>query len=276
MLTLEYLAKQYAITNATEPVLLNEWRDSMNGIRQHLLGISRSGVIFVGERDMGLSSSLSTKMDHLVCFLPGTIAMIAKFNASMTLQDTHDFQLAQEILDGCIEMYLQTVTGLSPEIVFWNEAHPVRGPQRTFNLLAYHQTPPLEISPRVTSIHHNDFEIHPLDGHNLLRPETVESLYYLYHYTQDIRYRQVGYTIFEAFLNHTKLDVGFSSIDDVREIHTTFRDKMETFWVGETLKYFYLLFGESTWLDDHVFNTEAHPFPIFELVPELQNIVLKL
>jgi mannosyl-oligosaccharide alpha-1,2-mannosidase len=39
-------------------------------------------------------------------------------------------------------------------------------------------------------------------------------------------------------------------------------DSMESFWMAETLKYFYLIFSEPDVLslDDWVFNTEAHPF----------------
>jgi mannosyl-oligosaccharide alpha-1,2-mannosidase len=41
---------------------------------------------------------------------------------------------------------------------------------------------------------------------------------------------------------------------------------METFFLAETLKYLYLLFGSNDVfpLDKYVFNTEAHPFPIFD------------
>jgi len=39
-------------------------------------------------------------------------------------------------------------------------------------------------------------------------------------------------------------------------------DEMESFWLAETLKYFYLLFStpDVISLDDWVLNTEAHPF----------------
>lgn len=44
------------------------------------------------------------------------------------------------------------------------------------------------------------------------------------------------------------------------------RDKMESFWLAETLKYLYLMFDDSQPavlpLDQFVFNTEAHPLPI--------------
>ena len=41
-------------------------------------------------------------------------------------------------------------------------------------------------------------------------------------------------------------------------------DKMETFWLAETLKYFLLLFSEDSLLDlnTHVLNTEAHPLRV--------------
>jgi mannosyl-oligosaccharide alpha-1,2-mannosidase len=42
---------------------------------------------------------------------------------------------------------------------------------------------------------------------------------------------------------------------------------MESFFLGETLKYFYLLFSNNRKLidiDKYVMNTEAHPLPIYE------------
>lgn len=79
------------------------------------------------------------------------------------------------------------------------------------------------------------------------------------------RYREWGWQIFEAFENHTKVDTGgYCSLDDVTIVPPHRRDKMETFFLGETLKYFYLLFADSSLipLDKFVFNTEAHPIPI--------------
>uniref|UniRef100_A0A1B0ACP5 alpha-1,2-Mannosidase n=1 Tax=Glossina pallidipes TaxID=7398 RepID=A0A1B0ACP5_GLOPL len=51
----------------------------------------------------------------------------------------------------------------------------------------------------------------------------------------------------------------------VDALDTLLRDLMETFWLGETLKYFYLLFSDNPKeidLEKWVFNTEAHPLPI--------------
>ena len=49
---------------------------------------------------------------------------------------------------------------------------------------------------------------------------------------------------------------------DVGIVPPTKDDKMQSFWLAETLKYLYLLFSPSSIipLSDWVFNTEAHPF----------------
>jgi mannosyl-oligosaccharide alpha-1,2-mannosidase len=75
---LEYLAKQWVQTNYTESIYENEWRTAVTGIRKHLLGVSKpNGFLFLGELADGIQGSLSEKMDHLVCFLPGTLALAA-------------------------------------------------------------------------------------------------------------------------------------------------------------------------------------------------------
>ena len=60
---------------------------------------------------------------------------------------------------------------------------------------------------------------------------------------------------------------GYSSISNVQDPrHPQPRDKMESFFLGETLKYLYLLFSDDPdllSLDTYVFNTEAHPLPIW-------------
>ncbi|KAJ2336598.1 Mannosyl-oligosaccharide 1,2-alpha-mannosidase mns3, partial [Coemansia sp. RSA 2681] len=58
---------------------------------------------------------------------------------------------------------------------------------------------------------------------------------------------------------------GFTSLFDVTVAPPPRKDKMETFFVSETLKYLYLLFSDSDSvpLTRYVFNTEAHPLPQF-------------
>lgn len=67
-------------------------------------------------------------------------------------------------------------------------------------------------------------------------------------------------------------DGGYTSINNVRDpVNPGPRDKMESFFLGETLKYLYLLFSddmELLSLDKYIFNTEAHPLPIWPSPPK--------
>jgi mannosidase alpha-like ER degradation enhancer 2 len=92
-----------------------------------------------------------------------------------------------------------------------------------------------------------------------LRPEIVESTYYLYHYTGDPKYRQMGEEMFDDFVKYCRTDSGYTALADV--ISKQQRDEMESFVLAETFKYFYLLFAspETLQFDNVIFNTEAHP-----------------
>ncbi|KAG7281455.1 hypothetical protein CRUP_012398 [Coryphaenoides rupestris] len=134
-------------------------------------------------------------MDHLVCFLPGTLAL----GAHHGLPDDH-LELARELMETCYQMYAQMETGLSPEIVHFNT----------------HQGSVRDVDVKVST-------------------------------------------------------GGYTSINNVRDPnYPSPRDKMESFFLGETLKYMYLLFSddpELVGLDHYVFNTEAHPLPIWPTDP---------
>jgi Glycosyl hydrolase family 47 len=92
-----------------------------------------------------------------------------------------------------------------------------------------------------------------------LRPEIVESTYYLHHFTADPQYRQMGEKLFNDFVKYCRADAGYAALADV--VTKQQRDEMESFVLAETFKYFYLLFAPPNTLDldKIVFNTEAHP-----------------
>ena len=92
-----------------------------------------------------------------------------------------------------------------------------------------------------------------------LRPEIVESTYYLYHYTGNPQYRKMGGKMFDDFVKHCRADAGYAALTDV--ISKQQLDEMESFVLAETFKYFYLLFAppETLEFDKVIFNTEAHP-----------------
>ena len=92
-----------------------------------------------------------------------------------------------------------------------------------------------------------------------LRPEIIESAYYLYHFTQNFRYLEMGKTILENLILYCRTESGYCSLKNV--ITKEKNDRMESFFLAETLKYLYLLFAEPGTIDfrNTIFNTEAHP-----------------
>uniref|UniRef100_A0A671S4S9 alpha-1,2-Mannosidase n=1 Tax=Sinocyclocheilus anshuiensis TaxID=1608454 RepID=A0A671S4S9_9TELE len=229
----EYLLKQWIQGGKTENVLLDDYLLAVEGVKKNLLKKSTpSDLTFVGELSHG---HFSPKMDHLVCFLPGTLALGAHYG----LPADH-MELAKQLMETCYQMYAQMETGLSPEIAHFN----------------MHEGSTQDVDVKIA------------DRHNLLRPETVESLFYMYRFTEDKKYQQWGWEILQNFNKYTRVPTGgYTSINNVRDpANPNPRDKMESFFLGETLKYFYLLFSNDPnliSLDKYIFNTEAHPLPIW-------------
>ncbi|CAH9119270.1 unnamed protein product [Cuscuta europaea] len=256
----EYLIKVWLQQRGSNcSYLYDMYMEAMKGVRHLLVRKSvPNGLVFVGELPYGPQGDFVPKMDHLVCFLPATLAIGATKGFTkekamrenlLNFEDLENLKLAEDLAKTCVEMYSVTSTGLAPEIAYFNEGNSGGSSD----------------GGNKKSKYVNDIIIKPADRHNLLRPETVESLMILYRITEDPKYRDWGWEIFEAFEKHTKLDSGgYTSLDDVTIIPPRRRDKMETFFLGETLKYLYLLFGNSDVvpLDQFVFNTEAHPIPI--------------
>jgi mannosidase alpha-like ER degradation enhancer 2 len=92
-----------------------------------------------------------------------------------------------------------------------------------------------------------------------LRPEIVESTYYLYHFTRDPQYLRMGQELFESFVKHCRTEEAYAALKSVETKEKA--DEMESFVFAETFKYFYLLFAPPQTLDFKgvIFNTEAHP-----------------
>ena len=93
----------------------------------------------------------------------------------------------------------------------------------------------------------------------VLRPEAIESAYYLFRATGDERYREMGRVMVDSLLHYTRTESGFAALSSV--VTKEQADQMESFFLAETLKYAYLLFAppETLDFDAVIFNTEAHP-----------------
>lgn len=115
-------------------------------------------------------------------------------------------------------------------------------------------------------------------SHFLLRPEFVESTYFLYLATKSPFYQHIGMQIIDSLNLHTRVSCGFATVHNV--LDKSLEDRMESFFLSETCKYLYLvrictdlnfneifkLFDTENPVNRHyeklLFSTEGHTFPI--------------
>ena len=145
----------------------------------------------------------------------------------------------------------------------------------------------------VQFVNGEDFHIGRGAPHYLLRPEAFESFFILNHLTGDPIYREWGWECFSAIERYCKTDIAYGSLPNVANTQGEPENKMESFFLAETLKYLYLLQDPDSEIDlvritleslrlmtiilthrislliklnKHVFNTEAHPMRIFPVI----------
>jgi len=92
-----------------------------------------------------------------------------------------------------------------------------------------------------------------------LRPEIMESAFYLYRATSDPKYLTMGRVFLTSLQSFCRTDAGFTELSDV--VSKSKADHMPSYFLAETLKYLYLLFAPAQTIDmtKTVFTTEAHP-----------------
>ena len=107
------------------------------------------------------------------------------------------------------------------------------------------------------SIDYTTMEIR--DAVYLIRPEAIESTYYVWKATGDKKYYEMGKTMFESIEKYCQVDNGYTQLRDVRTKEKW--DTLESFFFAETMKYCYLFFVPDSVFSfkNYVLNTEAHP-----------------
>ena len=228
----EYLLKLWLQGGRKENKYRRMYDMAMDGMHKLLVKKNAaSGLTYIAEMDL---NAIEDKMDHLSCYVAGNLALGAYTHPDGLDSDIaqRDLRTAKSIAYTCYQMYVQSKTGIACEATWFGE----RG-----------------------------FEKRKHAVYNILRPETAESFFILYTLTGDPVYREWGWEMFLSILHYCKTKLAFGSLKDVDNTNLPIDDKMESFFLSETLKYLYLLQDPDNDIDileKHVFNTEAHPLRI--------------
>ncbi|KAM0792930.1 hypothetical protein ACM66B_002689 [Microbotryomycetes sp. NB124-2] len=257
----EYLLKMHQLLDGQAEQYSRMYKAAIDSARQVLLhpitvvpgledAVTFSDLHFNEVRDGKMVTGLVPKLDHLTAFAAGMLSL-----GSRLLDRAQDLVTAKQFMNACIWAYDSTRTGLGAEILhLWSP----QDPERWTKVRMQDGSEAKAIKGDPTGVRSGEFR-------SIQRPETVESLWYLYRVTGDRVYQDKGWTMFTNWIKSTIVEHGLANLDQINSAEPVKEDTgIESFVFGETFKYYYLLFSppDLLSLDDWVFTTEAHSFKL--------------
>uniref|UniRef100_A0A1Y1KXH0 alpha-1,2-Mannosidase n=1 Tax=Photinus pyralis TaxID=7054 RepID=A0A1Y1KXH0_PHOPY len=161
----EYLLKAWMQSNKEDNEARQMFDDAMQAVMQHMLHTSSSGLTYFAELKFDRPEH---KMDHLGCFSGGLLALASK-SLKNEMSDKY-MDIADKITNTCHESYARSQTKLGPESFRFTggvEARALKSSEKYY----------------------------------ILRPEVIESYFYMYRLTKDQKYRDWGWQAVEVEYN---------------------------------------------------------------------------
>lgn len=215
-------------------------------------------------------TQLISQVHHRACFAGGMFAMGgALFNIP-----THR-KIANKLVDGCIWASQAMPADIMPEVYEavpcasqtscpWNEWHWKQEVWKKATIANPDPSLDVDVFLRDHRIPRGFIAI-PDSRYNL-RPEIIESIFILYRVTGREDLLDTAWEMFETIQNATRIENGNAGLVDVTDDQgeTGHIDLIGSYWMAQTLKYFYLIFStpDVLSLDSYVFNSAGHPFKL--------------
>ncbi|KAK1844710.1 glycosyl hydrolase family 47 protein [Colletotrichum chrysophilum] len=263
----EYFPKMSALVGGRSDMYRTMWETAVEPMITHNLfrpmTPANDDILIAGQahaRDSGVE--LEPQGQHLVCFLGGLFALGSKLYGRAS-----EIDVARKLVDGCIYAYKVFPHGIMPETFYMVPCPSKEECAWDESLWKKHVKQRNDKGDDVEQIIKDErlvkgFSEVP-DRRYILRPEAIESVFVMYRTSGDATLLESAWDMFTSIDNATSTDLANTAVWDVTaDGKPPASDSMESFWMGETLKYFYLIFSEPglVSLDEFVFNTEAHPF----------------
>lgn len=232
----EYLPKTHLLLQRKESQYLSMYHQARTTFLDTLVFRpnvpGNPDILLTGSINAG--SALENRVEHLSCFVGGMVGLGSRLS-----QNQDELEIAAKLTKGCVWAYQNTPSGIMPEIFHVdackNEECLWSGSGDGFS--------------RVD------------DSSYQLRPEAIESVFIMYRLTGNPEWQEMGWRMFMSIESKTRTSLAHARLKNVMDVNPEHEDSMESFWLAETLKYFYLLFSDFdvVSLDEFVLNTEAHP-----------------
>lgn len=256
----EYLPKSYALLGSAEPstakyeIMSRTFMDTaMKNLFFKPMIPGKEDILISGNCDvLEDGPRLDPESEHLSCFIGGLYAL-----GGILFENDVYLETGAKLARGCAYVYKSFPTGVGPERYNmaicpdakncrWDEDYWVKERQKRPEWKKH-------LPKGFTTAK---------DPRYILRPEAIESVLILWRITGKEEWREYAWNMFQAVINATDAPFANAANKDITILDGEKEDYMESFWLAETLKYFYLVFADPDLisLDDFVFNTEAHPF----------------
>ena len=261
----EYLPKQHMLLGGRSEQLQRMYEYAITAAMNHIffqpMVPNEKDILISGNAIVNEETSTPTtgaNGQHLGCYVGGMVGIGAKL-----FDHEEHMNMARKLVDGCIWAYESMPSGIMPEVFHmvacemnsdcnwdenvWRKAVVDRAKSikkqgadaepkfPTDEALFNYTMAKKHLKPGFVDIH---------DPRYLLRPEAIESVFIHYRLTGNTDLMESAWRIFENIEKHTRTEHGHAVIDDVTVASPGKENKMESFWLAETLKYFYLIFSE--------------------------------
>ena len=269
----EYLTKEYILLGGTVPSYRTMYEAALKAMKRFLFfrpnapdrkdllsdeppqPFWAADILFPGSTYLASDGRMVKEplVQHLGCFAGGMVALAAKTFE----RESEDMAIAKKLVDGCIWAYDTSPLGIMPELFhlatcddpvscIWDEASWLRA---VATMAANDDSVSLSedfARDVVEERHLRPGFANIRDRKYLLRPEAIESIFILYRitgekYLLDAAWRMFNSIIAATWTKHAYAAVADVTVDPAKVEH---QDIMESFWLAETLKYFYLIFSE--------------------------------
>ncbi|KAG6324398.1 hypothetical protein E4U22_002142 [Claviceps purpurea] len=262
----EYLPKMHALLGGQEPMYEAMTESFMEAATTHLffrpMVPLEDDILIAGNVDVSDDGDtpLDPESGHLVCFIGATMALGGRL-----LDQPGHVETGAKLAKGCAYAYASFPSGVMPETYNMVSCEPRLASNCSWDEVKWERE---RKKRKQWKPHLPKGFTTAKDPRYILRPEAIESIFILYRITGEQEYQEIAWTMFQAVHKASQAKYGHAAISDVTipfEESTkedNQEDYMESFWLAETLKYYYLIFSppDLVDLDEFVLNTEAHPF----------------
>lgn len=204
----EYLVKMHPLLGGLDPEYPEMAIKALNTVRDNLLfrpmTPGDANILLAGEIEIdGNGNATHTaKMDHLTCFAGGMYALAGKLFVS----SREDYlSLGSRLTAGCVWEYDAMPSGIMPESAIFVPCAKLDGPCPFDAELM----PPTDDPRRPSGF------LSVGSTSYLLRPEAIESVFYMWRITGDQIWRDSAWRMWENIVRETETELAFAIVKDV-------------------------------------------------------------